>query len=309
MKLSFLNSPLVTLCGLVSTIMILVSCSADGETNITVGPKSDTDDKKEYRVIENESSTRGKITIGVTDASFDAYAHVYATLDDFILVDTTTDTQVAVDLDQKTFDLLDLRDREKIAFAGTSEVNARMYDEISFRVEEVILVDSDGQEYSTTTQELYTLPLDVRAEASSHSFILLDFELDKSQIEESDDFELDNGDFIFRPSILVEVHTDAQVRVSSDQDILLDGGIVHSQLRVTPSVSSESVVEIRSVGSASLIGTVGVDGGLDLVDDIRDGSDDQEGTSSTTSSDVTTSTRVDLDDTSIDAETDLGIDV
>lgn len=83
---------------------------------------------------------------------------MYLTLDDVVLLDSETNTQSELTLFENTFDLLDLKNREKIAYAGSTEVDVSTYDQIQFRVEEVLLVDADDREYTTKTHEMYTLP-------------------------------------------------------------------------------------------------------------------------------------------------------
>lgn len=112
--------------------------------------------------------------------------------------------------------------------------------------------------------------------------LLFDFELDNSILEATSEAGAD-VDYIFEPSILVEVHDAFQVRALADEQIVIDSSDIQDEIRVT--VDASGSVNIYGVLEDEVRGVIGTDGQIDLMIDHSTSSEGHTNKRESTSSD------------------------
>ena len=194
-----------------------------------VQKQSNTDSSQPYGTISSRpvtssspvTQTKGKVIFSVTDAaaSMQNISSVQMTVGKVELYNETGGW-ITVSNETKQFDLLKLKTTGKFAFEATADVPTGTYNQIRMHVDKVIVVQSGVAKQAKLPSAELKINGDVRVVSGATTSVKLDFLADKSL------HVTGKGEFVFAPVIKLEIRSGANVKITSDGNVNIQGGTV-----------------------------------------------------------------------------------
>jgi len=163
--------------------------------------------------------TQGKVILGVTDATADmsGVSSVFVTVNK-VEIHSAINGWATISNETKQYDLLALKQSGAVSLLANANVNVGTYDQIKIMVSKVVVVKNGvSQEAKLPSGELKIIG-NIVVNADKTSSMVLDFIADKSL------HTTGNGKFIFAPVIKIKKTNDAQVKITSNNEITIMGG-------------------------------------------------------------------------------------
>ncbi len=206
----------VMLFGLVLLVIAVSACQAQTSFESDVPTQTST-----------STSGNGRVVFAVTDAAADMgiVSSVKVTVDN-VQVHSATKGWTTVSSTQKTYDLLQLKAEGKQELLADAELEEGTYDQIRLDISNVIVTDAQGQHEAKLPSNQLQIKGDIIVEANATATATFDFIADESL------HVTGNGKYIMAPVVQVETRQDADVDVSSDNKVEIEGGRVKTRALV-----------------------------------------------------------------------------
>ena len=249
----------------------------------------------------------GEVIFAVTDAAADmenvqevrvnvdrVEAHYTSETEAETEADAETENEewVTLSTSSRTYNLLELDAENRNELLLSENVTARNYDMVRLYVQNVIVVDNEGEHEAKVPSERLQIRTDVNVDANSTATVLFDFQADESLHVTGE------GTYILAPVIHVESRSNAQAEVRSDNSVEISGGNVETRATVGTDLQGNVGVGVRVPADANI--SLGSGGTIS----IGSGSSDS---GAEASSDTSASASTSNGNVSADSETDVGI--
>lgn len=182
------------------------------------------------------SNSKGQLYVGVTDATADIKNVNELSMEvKKVEIYNSTKGWVTVSADSKKYNLLALKNGNKVEFYAKSDLDAGKYERVRVTLGDITIktkTKGDVKAYSAGAQVVMNMDVNVAANEATH--ITLDFLADKSLHTTTD------GKFVFAPVVNAESRSNAQVAVSNDNVVTSIGGKVDSNASVGVDLSGSS---------------------------------------------------------------------
>ena len=163
----------------------------------------------------------GRVVVGVTDAAADmnAVTSIKVVVNN-VQLKSTTGNWINLKLNQNTFDLLALKNEEKIALLSDMRIPEGEYDQMRLEVSQVSVVDNTGEHVAKLPSNEMKLNGEIIVKNGETATAVLDVIADESL------HTTGQGDYILAPVIKLQTRENAQVDVSSDEIKVNSGQII-----------------------------------------------------------------------------------
>lgn len=211
---------------------------------------------------EGPAGTEGKgwLFFSITDAAagLESISEIKMTVDR-VEVFSNTQGWVTVNDRDKTFNLLELRNRNELALLAQAQVNADTFNRVKVTLGNVEVEKKNGAkiEASLPSRELI-LNAAVKVEPKSTTHVKLDVLADRSLHTSV------NGKIVFAPVIQVESRSQATVEVSSENKVSVSGGTMQANILLGTdvdgtikedfSIDSDAKLQIETDGQIKILG-------------------------------------------------------
>ncbi len=175
----------------------------------------------------NSSNVKGTMYVTVTDAAADMQnvTAVNMTIDK---VDAYSNTQGWVTLSQnsQTVNLLDLKAKSQAELLAKIDVPADTYSQIRLHVAKVWVTEFGQVKEAKMPSGELKIMANTMVKGNGNAVASFDIMADKSM------HKTGNGEFIFAPVVKFDSTSNANVNVSSDDKVVVQGGTVNSSVNV-----------------------------------------------------------------------------
>lgn len=183
---------------------------------------------------DGSTSGTGTAYFSVTDAAadLDALGSVVITFDE-LSVQSAGETWTTIELEEQTFDLLELEAESALALLAEAELEEGTYNQIRLDVSSVVVTDEEGEHEAFLPSGELRLAgqlVVVEGETSSATF---DFIVNESLHMTGD------GQYIMTPVIQLETREGTQVRVEANNRVRVEGGQVSENARLGMDVDGQ----------------------------------------------------------------------
>lgn len=171
------------------------------------------------QLVPADTAGKGTLVVSVTDAARDVamYEEFRVTIKD-VEIYTTGGEWIDLAQEDKKIDLLELKNQTKQVLIVEDTIDAGTYSRIKFSLTEVTAKTATGTIEFETREEI-ELPVQVDVDENQNSYILIDVELEKSQvgIQTGDADWNDEDELIFEPYLTISVMANADVYIQDEQ--------------------------------------------------------------------------------------------
>ncbi|MGM5484201.1 MAG: DUF4382 domain-containing protein [Nanobdellota archaeon] len=197
-----------------------------------------------YPEVETE---KGRMIISMTDAAADmeSVSEIRMTTSN-VKAHSETEGWVTIDNEQRTYNLLELDAQNRAELMADSELNAGNYTQIRFYIEEVIIVDSEGEQEAKVPSNTYKVNIESDVNANKTTAIEFDIIADESL------HITGNGKYIMAPVAEVETKTDANVTVRQDGNVEVMSGRTIAKTKVGMNAEGKVDVGLKIPANARL---------------------------------------------------------
>ena len=218
------NTKLVILISFVVGLMVLSGCS-DYMSN---GDDQDKMPGGQDGSGEMDTESRnGRMVFTMTDAAANmgSVTEVKMTTSN-VQAHSKTKGWVTLENSPQTYNLLELKSENKAELMADMKVEADEFTQIRFDIDEVIVVDSEGEHEAKVPSNEYKVNVNTKVESEQTSTVEIDVIADESLHVTGD------GQYIMAPVAEVEAKSNAQVAVRSDNSVSVSGGSTTSKTKV-----------------------------------------------------------------------------
>lgn len=197
--------------------------------------------------------TKGTVIFGIKDAasSMGSVSSVLVTTNQ-AQIHSQTEGWVTLSSQTQQFDLLQLKESGNIAMVAKADVKSGTYDQMRLNVSKVIVVENGAQKEAKLPSGDLKIISDVVVNDDKTATAVFDFIADESL------HKTGNGLFIFTPVIKIETRSDANVQVTSGNEVTINGGKVEVNKSVGMDVNGEVKTNFKVDANAKveIIGNV-----------------------------------------------------
>jgi hypothetical protein len=201
---------------------------------------------------------QGNLALSITDAAanMDNIESINLTIDEARLKQETGAWN-DVSIDNKTFDLLELRDQNRLALLGSANVDSGVYNQVRLNVASISVVTSDdGEQDARIPSSQLTMEGNVEVGATSTTNVTLDFVADRSLHVTED------GTYVFAPVIKMSAQKNAIVRANNEGSVQVEGGATTTsktvsmgadgRLKAGLQIPEQAAVEVNADGTLTV---------------------------------------------------------
>lgn len=210
---------------LIALPLMAVGCSGN---NNTTGDSSDSSSSK-------TASTQGRAVFSITDAAanLENISAVRLSVNN-LQVQASGGAWTTINLANKEFDLLALKESNSAALLADANLEAGTYNQLRLNISKVIVVQNGVEsEAKLPSQELKIVGR-LTVEAGKTSTAALDFLVDKSL------HITGKGEFILAPVVKLETAHNAEVEIQSDTVVVKSGGKADANITVGMDLSGQA---------------------------------------------------------------------
>lgn len=217
-------------------ILFLAGCTTSNTVNI---------DENDEGL--GQDSMSGQAVFGVTDAAANmgSVSEVTLVIDE-LSVHHTTEGWVTVSSETQSYDLLELEAQGATQLLADANLAAGTYNQMRLHVQEVIVVDTEGEHQATLPSDELRLQGRFTVEENSTTVVTFDFLADESL------HVTGNGEYIMAPVIQLESRTDADVSMQSNNRIIVTGGSVETDSRIGMDINGNMGVGLNIPANVEL---------------------------------------------------------
>lgn len=195
----------------------------------------------------NSLSEKGRLVMTMTDAAADmnSISEVRMTISN-IEAHSKTEGWISLESKQQTYDLLDLNSQNKAELMADLEINPDEFTQVRFEIEEVVVVDSEGEHKAKVPSNQYIININSKVEANQTSTVEIDILADESL------HITGNGEYIMAPVAKVETKSNAEVQIKGDNSVIVSKGKTTSKTTVGMDVNGNVGVGLKIPTDANL---------------------------------------------------------
>ena len=222
----------------------------------------------------------GDLYVSMTDAAANmgAISNVNVTVDQ-VKVKTKASGWVTVSSEEKTYDLLELKQNSKAMVIAHSSIPAGEVEEVELNIKSATVIDNDGTHKAIMPSNKVNVKSTFNARQNETTAVSFDFIANESL------HVAENRDYVFAPVAQVETRENTSVTVNSDNSASLQGGTVRSSNKFGMSINGTVGIGLGIAADAEIKisnGVISVDVG-GILGSSGDGTDSTEVSASTNS--------------------------
>lgn len=214
------SSKLIIILVALISLLIVSGCATD-ENDIPVDEATTAD------TTDQTSTGEGRLIMSITDAAadMDSVTAIRMTTGD-VQAHSNTQGWVTIDAEEKTYDLLELESQNQVELMGDANVQSGQYNQIRFDIKKVIVVDAEGEHEATVPSNEYKVNVDSQVNEGENTSVEIDVLADESL------HTTNEGEYMMAPVAKIEVKSNVQVNVGTDNIVVVNGGQTAASTKV-----------------------------------------------------------------------------
>lgn len=212
--------------------LFIMGCQGKDDTEDNDDANRDGNDNGEYEnneeTMDNDASANeGRVVLTVTDAAADmnGVSEIRLTID-MVEVQSNTEGWITLSDEEKTYDLLMLKQEGSNALVADMMVPEGSYNQLRLTIDEVIVIDEEGEHTAKLPSNKLMVQGNVDVEEDTTTTVTFDVIADESL------HITGNGEYIMAPVIQLETRKDAQVTLENEDRVKIAGGIVQTNTKI-----------------------------------------------------------------------------
>lgn len=190
---------------------------------------------------------KGRAVFTMTDAAanMESVSSVKMTVDS-VKVHSAAEGWTTVSSSAKTYDLIELKNKNEMALLADAKLDAGTYDQVQLHISKVVVADAKGSHEAAMPSKDYKINGNLIVEADSTSTATFDFIAHESLHVTSE------GDYVMASVVEYESKIDAEVEFESNNRVEIEGGRTTTSTKVGMDISGNVGVGLKIASNANL---------------------------------------------------------